>query len=133
MAKHLTDHHGQGVDLLARGTTRHPHPELDLGGQRGPIVLQQLGQDIKGLRIAKESGDINQQVMQQGRCFFSIVPEQAHISIKIGHLADGHAALQLPAQGGFLVLREINTRSLFEMPQYGADRLGLHFLPAGTV
>ena len=133
MAKHLTDNHGQGVDLLARGATWHPHPELDLGGQRGPIVLQQLGQNIKGLRIAKKSGDIDQQVVQQGRCFFSIVPEQAHISIKIGHLADGHAALQLPAQGGFLVLREIHPRALLEMPQDGVDALGLHFLTAGTV
>ena len=60
MAKHLTDHHGQGVDLLARGTTWHPDPDFGLGGQRGSIVLQQLGQDIKGLRIAEESGNIDQ-------------------------------------------------------------------------
>jgi hypothetical protein len=71
--------------------------------------------------------------VQQGRCFFSIIPEQAHISIKIGYLANSHAALQLPAQGGFLILREINTRAFFEMPQDGADGLGLHFLPPGTV
>ena len=101
----LLQEYGHRIGLFARGTARGPDAYR---GTRGP-ALQKLGDDqvfegLEGLRIAEETRDADQQIVEEGIHFPGGLLQECNIALYRLDLVDGEPALDAAENGVWLVL-----------------------------
>ena len=113
---------GNRVGLFAGGAASHP----DAKGVAGWLARQQLGQDglleyDKGLWVAKEAGDVDQQLLEQQLCLLGVFAQEARVHRLVLDAMLAHAALNAPPDGAFLVEREVVPGATAQLQQYLVD------------
>src|SRR5688572_19995074 len=90
----LAEEHRDAVDLFARGAARHPDADEIVAA----LAAKELGNDLEleGLEsfgIAEESGDADQQVLEQHPRFVGVIAKADGVARKIRQLVDSDAPL----------------------------------------
>lgn len=104
----LLEEDGQGIDLLARRTTRHPDPDLVVSTLAG----QQSGNDqalerLESIEVAEKVGHPNQDLAEQEAAFAGLFLQMLDIGRNIADLQYLHAALDTPGQRAVFVLADV--------------------------
>ncbi len=107
----LQEADGDRIDLLARRASRHPDPDrLFRGAPREQPREHVPGQDLEGLRIAEERGDVDQQVLVQGLDLLGVALEVCGVILEPFDLEQRHAPPGAAQQSRLLVEVEVVAR-----------------------
>ena len=107
----LQKQHGDGIGLLACAAAGHPDPQRLV--RRLPahqIGNNFLRQQLEGFRVAKEPGDVDQQILGEEIDLTRILTENFEIPVAIGNASHRHAALDPTLQRPRLVESKVVRR-----------------------
>ena len=124
IAQELEERDGDRVDLLAGRAAGDPDAQRRVAGP----ILEELGEDrraegLEGLRIAKEAGDVDQDLVAQRAGLLGVVLDQLGVGRQAGDAIDDHPPLDPPAKRGLLVAREVDGARLAQGGQDAAEGL----------
>src|SRR5689334_395805 len=88
-------------------------------------VADDLGEDfcaeeVVGIGLAEKAGDVDEDVLVEGVDLLRVLLEETDVVLDAGRLVQHHPALEAAAEGGLLVVGEIDARTA---AQQGEDLL----------
>ena len=104
----LEKQHGEGIGLLAGAAAGNPDPQRPI--RRMPadeIGDHLLRQQLEGLRVAEEAGDVDQQILGEELELSRILPQQVEIPATVVDAGQRHAPLDPAQQCARLIERKI--------------------------
>src|SRR5262249_53587928 len=111
LGKQLVRQNAEGVCLLTRGAAWHPDPHALVRAIRCDDVRQNvLAEVLEGLRIAKELGDTDEQVLSQEISFLGVLPEKVEVLVQRCRAAQPEAATQTTEHRAAFVVAEVMAR-----------------------
>ena len=118
-AQDLEQANGDGVDLFASGTARHPDAHRIVGR----TVLQQCGEHapverLEGIGIAKEVGHPDQQVLHERALLVGVLLQQLQVIWQRLSMVHGHTPGQATFDRAAFVVREVHPRGVAQQPEY---------------
>src|SRR5208282_1785027 len=99
---------GQGVGLLPAGAAWYPDADgLILDPVPQDFREDDFLQELKGLRLPEETGDIDQDVFVEVLNFVRMLPQIFYIVLDLFHLLQYHTPVEAPFDGALLVMGKI--------------------------
>src|ERR1700733_8059607 len=84
LPKNLQQAYRDGISFLSRRAPRHPNPDPTLGSSfLHEIGINFLLKTLKNVRVAKEAGDMDQQIVIKGRDFLGMALENFQIILQM--------------------------------------------------
>ena len=114
--------HREGIGLLAGRAAKHPEPQR-LPVRSALMSLQQFRkhlflQQIERRRVAEEIRDANEKIARQGFDFRRVRVQIADVVRQVLELAQHHAPVQSPVDGGGLIRAEIGAAGALHHRQH---------------
>src|SRR5579871_4272366 len=107
--KHLDQRDGVRVRLFSGGASRDPDAHRIGGGTIGEnLGVNDLAQALENLRVAKEAGDVDQDIAIERFDLRGIAMQELEVFAEVRDLIDMHAAQDAAPDRGCLVIDEVD-------------------------